>query len=110
MALIPDTAREIIEAMPTAFRPEKAQGLHIVYQFELSGEGGGTWAVEIADGQCRVKEGGVSNPDLTLMMSAADYVAMVKGELDPIKAFMSGKVKARGDLSLAPKLLILFQR
>ena len=107
---IPDTAKEIIEAMPRAFQPEKARGLRATYQLELSGEGGGTWVMEIADGHCQVREGRADAPDGTLTMAASDYVALAKGELDVIRAFMSGRIKFQGDLSLAAKLPTLFER
>ena len=105
---IPDTAKEIIEAMPRAFQPEKAQGLRATYQLELSGEG--TWVMEIADGRCQVREGRADAPDGTLTMAANDYVALAKGELDVIRAFMSGRIQFQGDLGLAAKLPSLFKR
>ena len=107
---IPDTAKEIIEAMPRAFQPEKAQGLRATYQLELSGEGGGTWVMEIADGRCQVREGRADAPDGTLTMAANDYVALAKGELDVMGAFMSGRIQFQGDLGLAAKLPSLFKR
>lgn len=107
---IPDTAREIIEAMPSAFVPQRAKGLKVTYQFELTGEGGGNWVLEIANQQCEVKEGVADKPDATIRLAAADYVALVKGELDPIGAFMKGKLKIKGNMGLAMKALDLFQR
>jgi putative sterol carrier protein len=106
----PDTAKEIIEAMPSAFRPERAKGLKATYQFELSGEGGGDWVLEIADQQCQVKEGTAADADATISVAAADYVALVKGELDATGAFMRGKIKVRGNIGLAMKVLNVFER
>ncbi len=107
---IPDTAKEIIEAMPGAFVPERAKGLKATYQFELTGEGGGDWVLEIADQQCQVREGVAVAPDATISLAAADYVALVKGELDAMGAFMGGKLKIRGNVGLAMKVVNLFQR
>ncbi len=107
---IPDTAREIIEAMPNAFVPERAQGLKATYQLELTGEGGGDWVIEIADQQCQVREEVAAEPDATISLAAADYVALVKGELDAVGAFMRGKLKVRGNAGLAMKALNLFER
>jgi putative sterol carrier protein len=107
---IPDTAKEIIEAMPGAFLPEKAKGLKATYQFQLTGEGGGNWVLEIANQQCQVKEGVAADPDATISLAAADYVALVKGELDAVGAFMRGKLKVKGNMGLAMKALDLFQR
>jgi putative sterol carrier protein len=107
---MPSTAREFIEAMPLAFQSEKARGVKAAYQFELTGEGGGKWVVEIAEGECRVREGTTASPDVTLTMSASDYVAIAKGELDPVKAFMGGRIKFKGNMSLLMKLPTLFKR
>ncbi len=107
---IPDTAKEIIEAMPSAFVPERAKGIKATYQFELTGEGGGNWVIEIADQQCQVREEVADKPDATISLAAADYVALVKGELDAMGAFMQGKLKVKGNISLAMKALNLFQR
>ena len=107
---IPDTAKEIIEAMPSAFVPERAKGIKATYQFELTGEGGGNWVLEIADQQCQVREGIAAEPDATISLAAADYVAMAKGELDAMGAFMRGRLKVKGNVGLAMKVINLFQR
>lgn len=107
---IPDTAKEIVEAMPSAFVPERAKSLKATYQFELTGQGGGNWVLEIANQQCQVKEGIAVEPDATISLAAADYVALVKGELDAVGAFMRGKLKVKGNVGLAMKALNLFQR
>jgi len=104
------TARDIIEAMPSAFVPERAKGLKATYQFELTGEGGGDWILEIADQQCQVKEGVAAEADATISLAAADYVALVKGELDAMGAFMRGKLKVKGNMGLALRVVNLFQR
>lgn len=105
-----DTAKEIIEAMPSAFVPERAEGLKATCQFELTGEEGGNWVLEIASQQCQVKEGVVAAPDATISLAAADYVAMVKGELDVMRSFMKGRLKVKGNMGLVMKVLDLFQR
>ncbi len=70
---LPDTAKEIIEAMPNAFVPERAKGLKATYQFELTGEGGGNWVIEIADQQCQVREEVAAEPDATISLAATYY-------------------------------------
>ena len=107
---IPDTAKEIIEAMPSAFVPERAKGIKATYQFELTGEGGGDWVLEIVDQQCQVKEGVAAEPDATMSVAAADYVALVKGELDAMSAFLRGRLEVKGNIGLAMQVVNLFQR
>lgn len=103
-------AAEVFAQMPEAFLAEKAGDLNATFQFNLSGEGGGDWAVVIANGTCTVVEGKVDKPDVTVGMAAEDYVKMTSGELQPVVAFMQGKIKLQGDMNLAMKLQELFAR
>lgn len=109
MTHIPDTPQEIFAQMPAYFQPEAAGNDQARLQFDLSGEGGGTWSLEVADGQCLVHEGTVDNPDLTLRMTVSDFLAMIRGELDSMKAVMSGKIGFKGNITLGMKLLKWFK-
>jgi putative sterol carrier protein len=106
---ISDTVKEIIETLPLAFQPDKAKGVDATFQFELTGEGGGTWVAKIADDQCTVTEGGIDKPSVSISMEAADYVAIAQGKLDMARAFMGGKIKVKGDMGLVMKLPDLFK-
>lgn len=105
---LPKTPQKLFEMMPKAFNVEKAAGVNAVVQIDLTGDEGGTWAVKIADGQCTVDNAPADDPSLTLTMAAGDYMAMVGGELNPMNAFMQGKVKLKGDMGLAMKFQNLF--
>ena len=39
-----------------------------------------------------------------MTMTSEDFVKMFKGELNPTQAFMSGKLKIKGDMMIAMKL------
>jgi putative sterol carrier protein len=104
------TARELIEDMPRTFRPERAGRAKAVIQFQLSGEGGGNWHVSIADRTCTVTEGIIETADATIRMNASDYVALATGKLGSMKAFLSGRVKASGDISLLRRMDTWFVR
>ena len=106
---ISDTVKEIIKTLPLAFQPDKAKGMDATFQFELTGEGGGTWVAKIADGQCTVTEGKIDKPSAIISMEAADYVAIAQGKLNTAQAFMSGKIKVKGNMGLAMKLPTLFK-
>ena len=89
--------------------PAKLGTLKATFQFELSGEGGGTWHVRVENGTLTSGQGPAENPGVTLIMAASDYQNMVAGKLNPTSAFMSGKLKIKGDMSLAMKLQTLLR-
>jgi putative sterol carrier protein len=102
------TVKETFEAMSGRFKPERAQGLKAVIQYDITGPEGCTYHVEIADGHCALHEGGATQPTLTLTMSAPDWLDMLGGKLSGQVAFMSGKLKHKGDMSLLMRLPGLF--
>ena len=97
-----------IAEMPAKFRPEKAQGLNTIIQINLTGENGGQWWVKIADGACEVHEGTADNPAMTLNPTSDDLYAVLTGETNAVAAFMQGKIKVGGDMSLALKMQTMF--
>ena len=46
--------------------------------------------------------------DCTISVDKADFIALASGSLDPMMAFMSGKLKVAGDMSVAMGLQSLF--
>ncbi|MCL4297902.1 MAG: SCP2 sterol-binding domain-containing protein [Anaerolineae bacterium] len=107
---VADDVNEIFEKMPQAFLPEKAANLNATIQLELTGEGGGDWVLKIASGTIAVTPGRTSTPNLTLTMAATDYIALSRGEANPVNLFMAGKIKLQGDMTLAMKFPDMFDR
>lgn len=103
------TIDELMSRMPEAFRPEKAEGVEAVVQYHLTGDQGGDWVIRIEDGTCEVEEGTTDDPNLTLTADAQDYVKVVTGDIDGMSAFAQGKLKLKGDISLAMKLQGFFK-
>jgi len=102
------TLQEVFAAMPGRFSPEKAGDFQAMFQFDLTGEGGGQYVLSIADRTCTIHEGTVPNPTATISASAADYLAIANGELEVMPAFMQGKLKVKGDLAAALKMQQVF--
>lgn len=99
---------EIFERMPQAFKADKAGDFDATVQFDLSGDDGGAWHVVIADGNAAVEEGSADDPSAVIRMDASDFADMMTGKLDPMNAFMTGKVKVEGDLNTVMKFQTLF--
>lgn len=103
------TIAKLMGLMPKAFLPEKAGEVEATIQFKLSGEGGGDWAVTISEGTCSVEQGEAENPTLTLSAEADDYLKIITGKLNAMSAFAEGKIKLKGDLNLAMKMMSYFK-
>ena len=104
------TPGQVIQAMPDYFQPEKAGSTNATIQFDLSGEQGGQYNLKIAEGELAPAKGVADNPDLTLIAAAEDCVRIFTGQMDPTAAFMSGKLKIKGNMGLALKLQTIFKR
>jgi putative sterol carrier protein len=102
------TVQQIFANMPTAFLPARANGLSAVVQFLISGEGGGDWVVTIANQQCQVVPGQTAKPQLTIAAPADLLPDLLMGRQNGMMAFMQGKLRIQGDLTLAQKLISLF--
>lgn len=103
------SVKETFEQMSSRFRADKAAGLNATIQYDITGDQGGTWHAVIKDGTCTVNSGAAGNPNLTLTMAAEHWLDMVTGKLSGQMAFMSGKLKLKGDMGLAMKVGGLFQ-
>jgi putative sterol carrier protein len=95
---------DLFNSMPARFQAEKAAGTAMGILFDLSGAEGGQWFVNIADGQLAVSQGAPATaPSATVKMTTEDFQALSSGSLNPMMAFMTGKVKVEGDLNSVMK-------
>jgi NAD(P)-dependent dehydrogenase (short-subunit alcohol dehydrogenase family)/putative sterol carrier protein len=108
-AAAPTSVKAVFEKMPQAFRPEKAAGVNVVFQYTISGEGGGEWFAEIREGACRVEAGKHTSPTCTLAISSADFLALMSGKLPAMEAYTSGKLKIGGDIMKSQLIGKLFK-
>jgi putative sterol carrier protein len=102
------TPQQVFDGMRESFRADKAQDVHVRYQFELSGPNGGNWWIEVNDGECKINKGKIDNPDVTFIASDKDWVALSNGKLNGTWAFLIGRLKIHGDQKLARKLDEMF--
>lgn len=83
---------------------EKARATNALYVFDLSGDNGGTWTVDLRKDEDQVSEGSTDDADCTINMTADNFSKLWDGELAATKAYMLGKLKIKGDMGLALKL------
>jgi 3-hydroxybutyryl-CoA dehydratase len=102
------TVKEVFDTMPNAFNPAAAAGLNVIYQFHITGDEAGDWNVVIKDGTCQVNEGVHESPSVSLTLADVDWIAMCNGTLNGMTAFMTGKLKATGDIMAAQRIPTLF--
>jgi putative sterol carrier protein len=99
------TVSEFFEGLPARVAPERIAGMNNTYAFDI--EGAGAWTVAIADGTIQVTEG-ASDADCTFSASEESFQKIVAGEQNPTTAYMTGKLKIKGDMGAAMKLQKLF--
>jgi putative sterol carrier protein len=100
------TAREFFEGLEArAAESSKAAGLNATYLFDI--DGAGKWTVRVENGKPTVSEG-ESDAATTISASEDTFLRIVNGEQNATMAFMTGKLKVRGDMASAMKLQQLF--
>ena len=99
------TVQEFFEGLPNRVKPERIEGMNNTYVFDI--DGAGVWTVAIADGAVTVTEG-AGDADTTFSTSEESFEKIVAGEQNPTSAYMTGKLKIKGDMGAAMKLQKLF--
>jgi putative sterol carrier protein len=95
---------QIFDDMAQKVDSSRVGEMNATIQFNLSGDNGGLYWVKMTNGSAESGAGAVDNPDMTLKAAADDWAAVYYGDLNPMQAFMSGKLKIQGDMGLAMKL------
>lgn len=102
------TAKDILETeIPNLLtgKPELAKEINAVIHFNITGEGGGNWTVDLTKGADWVSSGAQGAPKMTITVSAEDFVKIRQKQLNAQMAAMSGKLKFKPmDMGLAMKL------
>ncbi len=103
------TPADVFKKMPDAFKPDAAKGIDVVFQYVISGPSGGEWMVAIKNQTCTVEAGKSDKPTCTLRIADTDFIDLISGKLDPMKAFTSGKLKIDGDVMKSQLIGKLFK-
>lgn len=99
------SAKEFFDTLETRIDPAKTAGMNNSYIFDI--EGAGTWKVDVRDGAVKVAEG-AEDADVTITTSEETFEKITSGEQNATSAYMTGKLKVKGDMGAAMKLQKLF--
>ena len=99
------TVQDFFEGLPSRVTPDRIEGMNNTYVFDI--EGAGVWTVTILDGSVTVADG-AGDADCTFSTSEENFEKIVAGEQNPTTAYMTGKLKIKGDMGAAMKLQKIF--
>jgi putative sterol carrier protein len=102
------TPQEVFDSMRGSFQAAKAKGVHARYQWDLSGPHGGHWWIDVNDGTYKMGKGKIDHPNVTFVAKDRDWVAVSNGQMGGTWAYLTGRLKIRGDQGLARKLGEIF--
>jgi putative sterol carrier protein len=102
------TPQQVFDGMRQSFRANQAKGVHARYQWDLSGPNGGQWWIDVNDGAYKMGKGKIDHPNVTFVATDKDWVAVCSGQLGGTWAYLTGRLKVRGDQGVARKLGEIF--
>lgn len=95
---------DVLNKLPEAFNADAASGTECVVQFNSSAPMYAT----IKGGACSMTDGKADDADVSITMDDDDLVQLLRGELNGMTAFMTGKLQIEGDLMLAQRVMGFF--
>jgi putative sterol carrier protein len=100
-----ESVQEFFQNLESRADSAKTAGMTNSYVFDI--EGAGIWRVDVDDGKVTVTDGG-GDADSVISASEETFAKIVAGEQNPTSAYMTGKLKIKGDMGAAMKLQKLF--
>src|SRR4051812_10880417 len=101
----------IFSRFPELFRPDRAGSTNAIIHWTITGRpdgGADTYELAIANGACTLSPTPDQEPKLAVTVGPVDFLKVVSGNGNPMMMFMTGKLKAKGDLGLAANIANLF--
>ena len=99
------TVKDFFDSLEGRADSSKTAGMTNSYLFDI--EGAGKWKVDVSDGDVTVTEGG-EEADAVISASEDTFTKIASGEQNATSAYMTGKLKVKGDMGAAMKLQKLF--
>lgn len=107
MATTPKDAKELFDNLvPEALakHPDKAREVNAIYFFDITGDGGGQWTVDLASNPPAIQQGNAGTAQCSVEMAHEDFQAMLADPQAGMQLYFQGKLKVSGDPMLAMKL------
>jgi alkyl sulfatase BDS1-like metallo-beta-lactamase superfamily hydrolase len=105
-ATIPDA----FATMQSAFQPSRAAGVDKTIQFDFAGHEAGTWTVTVRNGAFEYRRGADDNPDAAVQVDSDTWLGILRSEMTPLDAVLSGRMQIQGDMSLMVRFQGWFDR
>src|SRR5436190_955297 len=89
----------IFHRLPSRFRPDRAGDTNAVIVWNITGPNGtDAYEVTIANGTCTTGPVTGADPKVTFTLAGPEFLTLISGSSNPMMMFMTGKLKAKGDL------------
>jgi putative sterol carrier protein len=99
---------ELIQMARRSFEKENSAGIALSVGLHLSGEGGGDWLMRIRDQELVIEAGEADDCDSDVRLDTKDLPGLIDGSLNPMRAFLSGRIQVNGDQMALLKLPSMF--
>ncbi len=106
-----DTFDQVFQAVAEHFLPEAAGDMDALVRVQVTGQQGGVWYLHIHDGKLDVTTQPPADraPDASIEVEDRDFWKLLYGEMDPLAAYMRGRLRVQGNLKLLTRLTFLFR-
>src|SRR5258708_35852680 len=74
-------------------KPETSKAVNAVYEFNITGDGGGVWTVDLTKEPGVVSAGTTGTAKCIVTCASADLMTIVSGKMIPQMAFISVKLR-----------------
>lgn len=82
----------------------RSEEISAIVQFHLTGPGGGDWHVVADHGSLARRVGRADRADATVTVSAADWSAIQRGDINPFSLWTSGRLTVTGNATVYQQL------
>ena len=87
------TSKDFIYGLPGKVPASAIEGMETTFHFDLDGEDGGQYTISVADQKVEVTDGLNGEANCVVKSSGENFVSLAKGDLNPMMAMLTGKLK-----------------